>query len=156
MYSYEIDENNTKYIVEKLGRPTVYFDTWAFDYFAENNEPRVQFVRLMNKAGGTLRISSTNIAELQKRTDKKKLEEIYSLIDSVDSGLFHTFFEEVINGENELARLERSGNPTVDLTTVNMFLSSRNFPERWAMSELVGSIGKNTAIRLHIFYVFVE
>jgi len=148
MYSYEIEENGAKCIVEKLGQPVVYFDTWAFDYFSDNVESRNQFVDLMKRSGGTLRISSTNIAELQKRTDQKQLNGIYSLIDSIDSGLFHTFFEEVINGENELARLGRSGNPTFDLTTVNMFLASRNFPDTWSMSELVASIGKDTAMRL--------
>lgn len=145
MYEYNSNEKGQRLLVETLGSPQVYFDTWAFDHFSEDADARIAFVESLNTLNGTLRISNTNIAELQKRDDKNQLAAIYELIDSVDSGLINTYHNDVVKVEDHMIRDRIVGNASSDTETVRMFLMSQNYPENWKMSELIRPIGKSVA-----------
>jgi hypothetical protein len=124
-------------LVETLGRPTVYLDNWALNDIALDDECRDRFVTTLNDRKGTLRLSISNLVELMKQTDSKQIETILQMVDSVDAGFINTNFVEVIKHENALLRGEAAGNPSQELTLIWVYLLAQNWPESWAMSDVI-------------------
>lgn len=137
MFAKEPLGNGRALLVESLGRPIVYLDNWALNDIALDVACRDRFVSTLNGRKGTLRLSISNLIELMKQTDRRQIDTILQMIDSVDAGFINTNFVDVINRENALLRGEAAGNPSQELTLVQTHLLAQNWPETWAMSDVI-------------------
>lgn len=137
MFTKESRSDGTAVLGESLGRPIVYLDNWAINDIALDDAYRNRFVSTLNDREGTLRISISNVVELMKQTDRKQIETILQMIDSVDAGFLNTNFVDVIKHENALLRGEAAGNPSQEMTLIWTYLLAQNWPESWAMSDVI-------------------
>ncbi len=123
---------------ETYGRPIVYLDHWGFNEIALNKSYRKLFCEIMNRRKGILRISVYNIRELVNQSDNSQREQIYSLIDEVDTGYINIHPREVINKENNIIRgLTPIINPSVELEIFSSYLASKNYATDYKISEIV-------------------
>ena len=137
MFTKEPLRDGRALLVESLGRPIVYLDNWALNVIALDDAYRARFVGTLNDREGTLRLSISNAVELMQRTDREQIETILRMIDSVDAGFINTNFIDVIKYENALFRGETAGNPSQELTLIWKYLLAQNWPESWAMSDVI-------------------
>ena len=141
MYEVSRTADGLKVLTEKLGRPIVYLDHWAFNEIALASAVREKFVKAMVRLKGTLRVSVYNVVELIHQTDPSQRESIVSLLDEVDSGFIHINPQEVIQREDE--RLHGAGtflNPSSELSVLNVYYVAMNHPEIIRPSDVVNTV----------------
>ena len=141
---HQLDDGR-ELLIEKMGRPIVYLDNWAINDISLNLSFRQRFIDIMKSRKGTLRISVSNIVELLKQTDKKQIESIFKLIDSVDAGLINTNFQEVITIENNILVESVDDNPSNHLDLIYVYLLAQNWPESWTISGFIRSVLENSS-----------
>ena len=129
MYSYGKDSIGNTHLVETLGHPLVYLDSWALYEITEKSSKTEKFINCMQSANGTLRISAFTVLELFKRNNEKEVEKVLELVDAVDSSFMNANFEEVLRIEEQAEMSRISTNAASDLKTVSYYVQANNFPE---------------------------
>jgi hypothetical protein len=142
MYKKVIRDDGKIELQEHFNSPMVYLDHWALNDLALDGTLRKRFVELMNKKGGTLRLSFVNIAELNKQADKSQVDAILQMIDSItDCGFINVDHNEVIAKENSLIVYPSSiavvQNPSAEIKIVEFYLMAKNYPDTWNVSDVI-------------------
>ena len=138
-------DDGKELLIEKMGRPIVYLDNWAINDISLNLTFRQRFIDIIKNRQGTLRISVSNIVELLKQTDTEQINSILDFINSVDSSLINTNFQEVITIENKILINGVDENPSNHLDLIRIYLLAQNWPERWSVSEFIRSVLENSS-----------
>lgn len=132
-------------LVESLGRPIVYLDNWALNDIALNAFHRERFVSTMKARKGTLRLSVSNLVELMKQADRQQISAILEMIDSIDAGFINTNFVDVVRRENGILLGEVHENPSQEIGLIWAYLLAQNWPESWAMSDVIRTVLDNSS-----------
>lgn len=141
---YPLDDGRAL-LVESLGRPIVYLDNWALNDIALDVSYRETFVSTMKAKKGTLRLSVSNLNELMKQADRQQISAILEMIDSIDAGFINTNFVDVVTRENSSLRREVHENPSQEVGLILDYLLAQNWPESWAMSDVIRTVLDNSS-----------
>jgi hypothetical protein len=127
---------------EHFKRPTVYLDHWALNIISGDTALRDKFVTMMNKNGGTFRLSVSNVVEMGSQGDKTQVYAILDMIQNIDDcGLINIDPSQVIRIENSLiSDPSLRYNPSAELGLVEAFLLAHNYPRKWHVSEIIRSV----------------
>jgi len=99
----------------------------------------------MKARKGTLRLSESNLVELMKQKDRQQISAILEMIDSIDAGFINTNFIEVIRRENGILLGKVQGNPSQKIRLIWTYLLVQNWPESWAMSDVIRTVLDNSS-----------
>lgn len=145
MYTIDYLEDGRHRLNEVFRRPMVYLDHWALNDLALSDSYRQRFTGILNGRDGMLRISAYSIRELANQNDKNQRHAILSLLDEVDVGFINIHPTQVIEKENRiLAGDPTVGNPSADLSIIDIYLMAMNNPSTWSISEIVKTCLDNT------------
>ena len=161
MFELHKRKNGKLVIKEKHKRPLVYLDNWALSDIALNDDYRERFIKAMHKRGATLRVSIQNMDELNKQENRKQLEAILKMIDSVDSGFINIIADDVIEKEDEIIRIShiKHEDPIRDTLLIESRLASlelSKLPLNPTISEIISIAITGTPVRKHKDTTFAE
>ncbi len=150
MFVKHLLNDGRQQLEESLGRPIVYLDNWALNDIALDASHKERFVNIMKARKGTLRLSESNLVELMKQKDRQQISAILEMIDSIDAGFINTNFIEVIRRENGILLGKVQGNPSQKIRLIWTYLLVQNWPESWAMSDVIRTVLDNRVCPVNI------
>lgn len=89
-------------IEQITSRPSIYLDQWMWGLLSENSVLRKSFIDTASKVNATLMYSVANLIELALIKDKKQINAIIEVMDSLDYGFSDSNPSRVIRKEEEL------------------------------------------------------
>ncbi len=141
-----IDHGNGRIeIREYYKSPMVYLDHWALNDISLDKTLCDRFVNVMNKKGGTFRLSVYNMIELSKQADSSQVDTILNMISSInDCGLINIDPGVVITKENALitepSLIFKVKNPSTELEIIAAYLMAHNYPVKWHVADVVRTV----------------
>jgi hypothetical protein len=118
-----VGPDDRPYVRQELAHPAVYLDTWALRMFAEDDPVLgVRFRDALQRARGTLVLSSLNIAEFTFDV-ASHARAVGAYIDTLYPQLFFSHFNafEVIPIEDQVMRGASHGSPAGDIGMLELF-----------------------------------
>jgi hypothetical protein len=119
-------------IEQVTSRPSVYLDQWMWCLLSEDSALRNRFIKTADDINATVMYSIATLIELALIEDKKQLDAIHQVIDSLDYGFSDSNPSRVIKKEEELeisgGGAFRGVNPCCDLELIKNYFLYRMDP----------------------------
>ncbi len=146
------DVTNDGFFIEQVtSRPSIYLDQWTWCLLSENAELRKSFIDTARGVNATVMYSSVTLAELASIEDKKQINAIIEVMDSLDYGFSDSNPFKVTRREEELEMPEgdifKGNNPCCDFELIkNYFLHGMNTLKPFRLSPILPKLrGEGTA-----------